>query len=48
MSYPSWQRNRTGCTQTLAKLHVLVLTSFIELMELLQNLMKFLPNHIMV
>ena len=33
---------------TLAELHVLVLTSFIELIKLLQNLMKLLPNHIMV
>ena len=33
---------------TLAKLHVLVLTSFIKLIKLLQNLMKLLPNHIMV
>ena len=33
---------------TLAKLHVLVLTSFIKLIKLLQNLVKLLPNHIMV
>ena len=33
---------------TLAKLHVLVQTSFIKLIKLLQNLMKLLPNHIMV
>ena len=34
--------------RTLAKLHVSVLTSFIKLIKLLQNLMKLLPNHIMV
>ena len=33
---------------TLAELHVLVLTSFIKLIKLLQNLMKLLQNHIMV
>ena len=33
---------------TLAELHVCVLTSFIKLIKLLQNLMKLLPNHIMV
>ena len=33
---------------TLAELHVLVLTSFIKLIKLLQNLMKLLPNHIIV
>ena len=33
---------------TLAELHDLVLTSFIKLIKLLQNLMKLLPNHIMV
>ena len=33
------------CLLTLAKLHVLVLTSFIKLIKLLQNLMKLLPNH---
>ena len=33
---------------TLAELHVLVLTSFIRLIKLLQNLLKLLPNHIMV
>ena len=33
---------------TLAKLHVRVLTSFIKLIKHLQNLMKLLPNHIMV
>ena len=33
---------------TLAELHVPVLTSFIKLIKLLQNLMKLLPNHIMV
>ena len=31
---------------TLAELHVLVLTSYIKLVKLLQNLMKLLPNHI--
>ena len=33
---------------TLAELDVLVLTSFIKLIKLLQNLIKLLPNHIMV
>ena len=33
---------------TLAELHIRVLTSFIKLIKLLQNLMKLLPNHIMV
>ena len=33
---------------TLAELHVLVLTNFIKLIKLFQNLMKLLPNHIMV
>ena len=32
----------------MAELHVRVLTSFIKLIKLLQNLMKLLPNHIMV
>ena len=35
-------------TLTLAELHVSVLTSFIKLINLLQNLMKLLTNHIMV
>ena len=33
---------------TLAELHVSVLTTFIKLIKLIQNLMKLLPNHIMV
>ena len=33
---------------TLAVLHVFVLRSFINLIKLLQNLMKLLPNYIMV
>ena len=33
---------------TLAELHVIVLTSFIKLIKLLQNLMKLLLNHIMI
>ena len=33
---------------TLAELHISVLTSFIKSIKLLQNLMKLLPNHIMV
>ena len=33
---------------TLVELDVLVLTSFIKLIKLLQHLMKLLPNHIMV
>ena len=33
---------------TLAELYVLVLTSFIKLIKLLQNLIKLLLNHIMV
>ena len=32
---------------TLAELHICVLTSIIELIKLLQNLMKLSPNHIM-
>ena len=36
------------CSLTLAKLHVLVLTSFFKLIKLLQNLMMLLPNHIVV
>ena len=33
---------------TLAELHVSVLTSFIKFIKLLKNLIKLLPNHIMV
>ena len=33
---------------TLAELHVSVLTGFIKLIKLLQNLMKLIPNHVMV
>ena len=33
---------------TLAELHVSVLSSFIKLIKHLQNLMKLLPNHIML
>ena len=33
---------------TLAEQHVLVLTSFIKLIKLSQNLIKLLPNHIIV
>ena len=38
----------TKCGLTLAELHVRVLTSFIKLIKLLQNLMKLIPNHVMV
>ena len=41
-------RNRVIQLLTLAKLLVLVPTSFIELIKLLQNLIKILPNYIMV
>ena len=43
LTSPSWVQ-----VLTLAKLHVRVLTSFIKLIKLFQNLMKLLPNHIMV
>ena len=38
----------TAIDLTLAELHVCVLTSILNLTKLLQNLMKRLPNHIMV
>ena len=43
-----WKILTVSYSLTLAELHVSVLMSFIKLIKLLQNLMKLLPNHIMV
>ena len=49
LQFHVWRKGRNAsCALTLAELHVLVLTSIVKLIKLLQNLMKLLPNHIMV